>query len=447
MVKNYVSHETESVKVMNERHLIELIKTISKENFENCVSLLSDLISCKSYSGQEKDCADLLLKFCADNEISAGRDSRGSVIAVSLPSGELDRNENSKEAIKKYLKKCKADGVKILAYNAHMDVVHAENTAGWESPPFEAVRKNGRIYGRGTCDMKGALASMAISLKMIRDLQKEETAANKVVVGCFCTEEEAGEGLGFRDLCEEFEFKPDMVLLGEPSQMQIARGQRGKLEFFVDTEGKAVHTSVPETGKSALYKMARALLVIEQLELEEREKGLAPEKMLKRNTLVATNIQSWPDSTSFVPNRARIQVTVRTALNCTMQDIKSRLQQSPDWPADAKFIPLVYLDESYTGKPSEWTCDHPAWETGSDHSFFKTLKKVYFKVLNAEPADKIWPFSTDGVYSAGMEKIPTLGLGPGREDVAHIVNEWVSEKEIQQALIVYTALPFDSELI
>lgn len=446
--KKYVSHETESVKIMNERHLIELIKTTSEENFENCVSLLSDLISCKSYSGQEKDCADLLLQFCADNGIAASRDSRGSVIAVGLPSSDLDRNENSKVTIKKYLKKCKADGVKILAYNAHMDVVHAENTSGWESPPFEAVRRNSRIYGRGTCDMKGALASMAVSLKLIKNLRTNEHSTNQIVVGCFCTEEEAGEGLGFRDLCEEFEFKPDMVLLGEPSQMQIARGQRGKLEFFVDTEGKAVHTSVPETGESALYKMARVLIAIENLELEERKKhGLAPQKMLKRNTLVATNIQSWPDSTSFVPNRVRTQVTVRTALNCTMKDIKARLQKSPEWPVDAEFVPLVYLDKSYTGKPSEWTCDHPAWETNSDHSFFKTLKKVYIKTLEAEPADKIWPFSTDGVYSAGMEKIPTLGLGPGREDCAHIVNEWVSEEQILQALMVYTALPFADKII
>ncbi|MGM0601141.1 MAG: M20/M25/M40 family metallo-hydrolase [Candidatus Rifleibacteriota bacterium] len=432
---------------MNERQLIELIKKNSEENFENCIQLLTGLISCKSYSGQEKDCADLLLKFCRENEIAACRDSRGSIIAVNIPSDNIDKNEDSKEAIKKYLKECKNSGCQILAYNAHMDVVPAENTTGWESPPFEAVRKKGRIYGRGTCDMKGALASMAVSLRMVKDLQSE-LSGSRVVVGCFCTEEEAGEGLGFRDLCEEFEFRPDMVLLGEPSQMQIARGQRGKLEFFVDTRGKAVHTSVPETGESALYKMAKALLVIERLELEEREKhGLAPEKMLKRSTLVATNIQSWPDSTSFVPNKVRIQVTVRTALDCSMKDIKGRLQKSPDWPADAEFIPLVYLDKSYTGKSSEWTCDHPAWETSADHKFFQTLKEVYYKTLKVEPVDKIWPFSTDGVYSAGMAKIPTLGLGPGREDCAHIVNEWVSQEQILQALIVYTALPFAEKII
>jgi putative selenium metabolism hydrolase len=422
------------------------VKAVCEKEYEHCFELLSRLIACKSYSGQEEECAEVLMTYFSTRNIPAMKDERGSVLAVSLPAELVyedfpDDLSQRKAWFKGLLNLCNDRSIKTLAYNAHMDVVPAEDTENWSKPPFKATRRDGRVYGRGTCDMKGALAAMATSLTLMRDLDKD-LSRNQLVIGCFCTEEEAGEGLAFKELCEEFRFRPDMVILGEPSQMQIARGQRGKLEFNVETRGCCAHTSVPEAGDNAAYKIARVLLAIENLEEQERFKfGLSESNTLKRNTLVATSVKTWPPSKSFVPDRALVHVTARTALGCSFTDLKQRLESSEDWP-DAKIVPIFYRGKSYTGKNSEWPSDHPAWETEVDHNFFQKLKIAFSDLFCSEPKDKIWPFSTDGVYSAGMAGIPTLGIGPGMEKCAHIVDEWVSEQELQNALALYTYLGF-----
>ncbi|GAB4281194.1 MAG: YgeY family selenium metabolism-linked hydrolase [Candidatus Rifleibacteriota bacterium] len=428
------------------RDIQDMVVKICEKEYEHCFQLLDRLIACKSYSGQEQECAEVLLTFFKNRKIPAMVDERGSVLALSVPAG-LDYQafpENSsgyKAWLQGLFSFCNDRNIKTLAYNAHMDVVEAENESDWSSHPFRAIRRDGKIYGRGSCDMKGALAAMATSLWLMSKLDSG-FARETLVMGCFCTEEEAGEGLAFKELCEEFGLRPDAVLLGEPSQMQIAVGQRGKLEFWVDTSGKAVHTSVPETGDNAAYKMARALLAIENLEEEERFRhGLSAENVLKRNTIVATSIKSWPESRSFVPERARIHVTARTALGTTFENIKSRLEADEGWP-EAEIIPVFYRGQSYTGKKSDWPSDHPAWHTEKEHDFFKALERVCQDILKREVKSKIWPFSTDGVYSAGMAGIATLGLGPGREDCAHIIDEWITEAELLEALKVYTCLGF-----
>jgi putative selenium metabolism hydrolase len=414
--------------------------------YEACVKLLADLIACRSYSGHEKECADSLLNWCDCQKIPACRDERGSVISAVVPGSLMmpcfkEAAPDRKKWFHELFEKAQSKKLPILAYNAHMDVVEAEDAENWHTPPFTADRRDGRIYGRGTCDMKGALAAMAVSLKIAR-LFENDLPQKFLLVGCFVTEEEAGEGLAFKELCEEFNLRPNLVLLGEPSQMQIARGQRGKLEFYVETRGRNAHTSVPEVGDNAAYKMAKVLLTIEALDATERQRhGLAPEQMLKRNTLVATSIQSWPASRSFVPDRAQTHVTARTALDCDLQKLRTRLESSENWP-EAEIFPIIYRGESYTGRKSNWPSDHPAWETPVDSDFFQTLQNLYLQVLKREAQHKIWPFSTDGVYSAGMEKIPTLGLGPGLESCAHIVDEWVSEEQLLEALQIYSCLPF-----
>ncbi|HNW34827.1 MAG TPA: M20/M25/M40 family metallo-hydrolase, partial [Candidatus Ozemobacteraceae bacterium] len=85
---------------------------------------------------------------------------------------------------------------------------------------------------------------------------------------------------------------------------------------------------------------------------------------------------------------------------------------------------------------------HPAWETAQSHPFVALLRTAAEAIRGTVPIDKIWPFSTDGVLSAGEEEIPTLGYGPGREDACHIVDEWVSEVDLGDALAVYSLLPF-----
>lgn len=431
----------EGLKLIELQDLAEKVKETCSNEYEHCVALLSRLIACKSFSGNEKECADVLMTFFKNRNIPCFRDGRGSVLAVSIPGATYDGSDIY-EWLRGELNRARDCGMKILAYNAHMDVVSADDPESWTDDPFKAVRRDNRIYGRGTCDMKGALAAMAMSMAL-NNLLDGSFSREYAVLGCFCTEEEAGEGLAFKELCEEFRLRPDCVILGEPSKMQIARGQRGKLECLIETRGNCAHTSVPETGDNAAYKMARALLAIENLDAEERFRyGTDSENILKRTTVVATSVESWPKSKSFVPDRSVTHVTARLSLGETLATLKKKLLADENWPSDATVIPVVYRGNSYTGRVTEWESEHSAWETEKGHPFFEKLKSACDTVFDDPVIDKIWPFSTDGVYSAGMAGIPTLGIGPGHEEMAHKVDEWVSEAELKMALQIYTLLPF-----
>ena len=426
--------------------LVEKTNEICEEYYERTVELLSRVIACKSYSGHEGDCADLLKEFFKKNEIPVFVDSRGSLLAVSTPFSEYTNTEdNAKQWVTKAIEDASNNNAKILIYNAHMDVVSADNSEEWTDDPFKAVRREGKIFGRGTCDMKGALAAMAYSLVLTKALDK--VFKRKVVLlGCFVTEEEVSEGMAFKDIFEEFGLKADMVLLGEPSKMQISRGQRGKLEMCVETTGVCSHTSVPETAVSAVYKLADVLKSVEKYELDERAKyGLEAENTLKRTTLAVASIESWPKNRSFVPDRAAAYVTGRLALGQSMKSICDTLEKNYNWPEGTKCTQFVYRGESYKGKKSEWVSEHQGWETKKDSAFFKLISGAFKAMTGKEPINKIWPFSTDGVYSASRAGIPTLGLGPGYEEMAHKIDEWVKEDDFKLALKLYTLIPFYGE--
>jgi len=427
----------------------ELANAVKKEAaglFPECLKLLGDSIAVESYTGRERGQADLLLAYFDSCGIPACRLPRGGVLALVVPpdmkpdmgtlgdSARLDR-------IRKTIETAKAAGMPVMAYDGHMDVVEAGDLAAWSVPPFAMTRRDGKLFGRGTCDMKGAVAAMAVSLVLSARLSAV-FPLRQAVVGCFVTEEEGAEGLALAEIIRDLGIRPDWVLLGEPSQLEIARGQRGKMQFVIRARGRRAHTSVPEVGDNAAYKLARAAIEVGALDREEYARvGPSPERVLERSTLVVTTLRTEPFTTSSVPEGAAADVTVRLAAGQTWDTIVSRLKGRPGWP-DVGIEPVVYRGPSYTGKIADWPSVHLAWETPREHRFTKLLGAAAASVRGAVPPDKIWPFSTDGVLSAGEEHIPTLGYGPGREDACHIVDEWVSEADVADALAVYGLLPF-----
>ena len=428
---------------MNKK-IIDEINSLCDEYYEKTIDFLSEIIACKSYSGHEQDCANLLIDFFNRNNIPVFSDSRGSVLAISTPFKKDKHIENNKakEWIKETIKEAKNNNAKILVYDAHMDVVTADNTEDWTNNPFEAIRRDGKIYGRVTCDMKGALAAMAYAMLVTKELDKY-FERKVILLGCFVTEEEVGEGLALKDLFEEFDLKADMVLLGEPSKMDISRGQRGKLEMCIETTGVCSHTSVPETAVSAVYKLANVLKAVEKYELDERAKyGLEAENTLKRTTLAVASIESWPKNRSFVPDRAAAYVTGRLALGQSMKTVCESLKGYENWPDGTNCTHFVYRGNSYKGKKSEWVSEHSGWETKKDTEFFNIVSTAYKALTGKEPVNKIWPFSTDGVYSASRAGITTLGLGPGYEEMAHKIDEWVKEEDFKLAFKIYSLIPF-----
>jgi putative selenium metabolism hydrolase len=392
-----------------------------------------------SFSRQEREVADLILDFFKERGIAAVRFGRGSVLAYVPASGEPPSLNEA--GIRAAVARDRAQGHRILAFNAHMDVVEAGDLNRWSTPPFSPEIRDGRLYARGATDMKGALAAMVWALALVQSLKKQQVPCTGLM-GSFVPEEEAGEGLAFGEIVGDAGLRPDAVLLGEPSKMQIARGQRGKLECVLSARGRRAHTSVPEVGDNAAYKLCHAALAIDALNRAEFARcGGDPERMLERNTLVLTSMQTIPQAKSSVPEYAEATMTVRLARGANFETIRERLAASPQWP-EITLERCCYRGTSYAGVPAEWPSEHPAWEVEPGHPFLDAMKTWYVQVLGRAPQTFIWPFSTDGVVSCGRLGIPTLGIGPGEEESAHIIDESVSLEELRQALTLYASLAY-----
>jgi putative selenium metabolism hydrolase len=320
----------------------------------------------------------------------------------------------------------------VLVFNGHMDQVGAGDLATWRRDPFGASLEDGIVYGRGACDMKGSLAALVYGAKLLRDshLLRRGTL---YVVGV--VQEETCEGLGMRLLIEEEGLKPDFVVLGEPSNLAVALGQRGRVEMRVTTRGRASHGSAPEWGDNAIYKMARIALGVDAL-----NKTLADDPILGRGSVSLTMI-SGGDDHIVVPEICTASLDRRLSRGeneCVAVEEIAGIARAAGVLAEVEV--LNYRSQSYTGLSCEARLVFPSWATRRDHPLAEAAFAAAGSVLGHPPESVIWRFSTDGAYTAGVAGIPTIGYGPGEERHAHTVEDQIRVADVVTATHVYARL-------
>lgn len=320
----------------------------------------------------------------------------------------------------------------VLVFNGHMDHVAAGDAAAWAHDPFGASLEDGVVYGRGACDMKGPLAALVYGAKLLRDAQlpREGTL---YVVGV--VQEETCEGMGMRLLMEEEGLRPDFVVLGEPSNLAIALGQRGRMEMRVTTRGRASHGSAPELGDNAIYKMARVALGVEAL-----NGTLAGDRVLGKGSVSLTMISGGNDH-NVVPEVCSASLDRRlTRGEDEGTAVREIANIGKEAGALAEVEVLNYRSQSYTGLACEARQVFPAWNTSPDHPLARAAFSAAMAVLGRPPESLIWRFSTDGAYTAGVAGIPTIGFGPGEERYAHTVKDQIRVADVVAAAQVYARL-------
>jgi putative selenium metabolism hydrolase len=237
-------------------------------------------------------------------------------------------------------------------------------------------------------------------------------------------------------LIEQEGIHPDMVVLGEPTDLQIARGQRGRLGILVSTRGKSAHGSAPEKGVNAINAAARTIF---EAELLSSRFGQDP--FLGKGTLAVTHIESRSSSLNAIPDWCRFYVDRRLTLGETEAKAIAEIQGII---ARERIDAEVRLNEvvarSYTGYECRLKESYPAWVTPEEHSLVRALNQTIRQVLGYRPTIGKWQFSTDGVYTMGVAGIPTVGFGPGPEGLAHTVNEHVPISHLASAAQVFAQL-------
>ena len=162
-----------------------------------------------------------------------------------------------------------ADGGPLIMFEAHQDTVPVD---GMTIPPWTPTVRDGRIYGRGSCDIKGGMTAM---LGAIERLIRERPARMPTIVMACSVNEEHGYS-GAKELCDlwqtpgdVFPRAPDAAVIAEPTQLQVVVAHKGTLRWRCRTHGKAVHSSQPQLGDNAIYRMGPVLAALDRYQREQ----------------------------------------------------------------------------------------------------------------------------------------------------------------------------------
>jgi acetylornithine deacetylase len=306
--------------------------------------------------------------------------------------------------------RCDVPGAaRTLLLEAHQDTVPTDRMT---IEPFGARVKNGRLYGRGACDVKGGMAAMLTAFARIVG-NKPRGAANVIMA---CTVDEEFTCLGVRELVRRG-LRADMAVVAEPTRLQIVNAHKGAVRWSLTATGRSCHSSAPEQGINAIYRMAGLLVAIEQY--AEWLRTSPSDVRLGPPTLSVGRIDGGI-SVNTVPDSCRIEIDRRLLPG---EDPSAALEQF-----------IAYLKKGTNGVPFEcsqaWSA-MPALSAEGSSELVARLGRAIDEVLGSHEVTAV-PYGTDAstIANAG---VPTVVFGPGDIARAHTPDEWISIDEVERA--------------
>ena len=313
-----------------------------------------------------------------------------------------------------------------LLMDAHVDTVGIAPGAPWRHDPFAAVIEDGRMFGRGTSDMKGALAAMVHAAGSL----DRSRLAGRVAVSASVLEE-VMEGVALATVMEEVQ--PDFVVIGESTELNLNHGGRGRAEIHLEAVGQPAHSSTPELGVNAVHVMIRAIQELEALPLPQ-------DPLLGPAILALTDIISEPyPGHSVIPSRCRVTYDRRLLAGETMAGVLGAIQDLPAFQERVTATIAQGEHRAYTGAVLQGPKFFPAWKLPADHPFVQAAL-TGLRGAGLDPKLGAYRFCTNAAYSAGVAQVPTVGFGPSPEGRAHIVDEYIELEELHRAAQGYAGL-------
>ena len=316
-------------------------------------------------------------------------------------------------------------GGKIVMLEAHQDTVPVD---GMIIPPWTPTRRDGRVYGRGSCDIKGGMASMLWAFSRLAEERPNDMPT--VIMACSVNEEH-GFG-GAQDMVRLWDAvhastsliprTPDEVIVAEPTMLNVVVAHKGAVRWRCRTNGRAAHSSQPHLGENAVYHMARVLPVLEKYAREVV--GTLSDHPLVGPPTLNVGLIAGGVSVNTVPDRCSI-------------DIDRRVLPGED-PHAARQHVIDYLQANV---PPGTPVDHEApflAGSGLPDTINRALaQKLAGVTKNFGGGELIGvPFGTDAPAFAGAGA-PTVVCGPGSIAQAHTSDEWIAIDQLEAAAEVY----------
>ena len=309
-----------------------------------------------------------------------------------------------------------------LMFCGHIDTV---GVAGMKAP-FDPAERNGKIYGRGSQDMKSGVAAMIDAARVIAE--SGGLAAGKIVIACVVDEEHAS--IGADALVTKW--RADAAVVTEPTDLQVAIAHKGFEWVEIETEGVAAHGSRPREGRDAIRLMGRVLHGLDTLDKSLQSR--APHALLGTASLHASLIEGGRELSSY-PDRCHLQMERRTipgeapgAAGREVDELLTRLRKDdPDFKAASK---MMFARSPY--------------EIAANHELPKTMLRALERIERLEPLEPTligMSFWTDAAI-LGDAGIPSILYGPTGAGL-HSVEEWVDAKSVTTCRDALVALARD----
>jgi putative selenium metabolism hydrolase len=386
------------------------------------ITFTQSLIRCPSPPGEEGAVVDVILaEMRALGFDGFWRDDVGNAVGVILGTGPGP----------------------TLLLDSHCDTVGIAPGVPWRHDPFGAEIEDGYIYGRGSADMKGALAAMIHAAAGV----DRSRLRGRVVVTATVMEENL-EGAALKAVMDAV--PPAFVVIGEASELRLVRGGRGRAEIHLETIGRPAHSSTPHLGRNAVLAMLPVIQALARLPVPE-------DPFLGPGILALTDIISDPyPAYSVIPSRCRVTYDRRLLAGETEADVmaafaienlrsladptsgtaRENLRGLPDLEGlnDVELRAAIAQGEhtTYTGAVLRGPKFLPAWLLAETDPFVRAALRG-LRAAGLDPAFGAYRFCTNAAYSAGTAGVPTVGFGPGREQDAHVIDERLSIEELLAA--------------
>ncbi|MGB4255002.1 MAG: M20 family metallopeptidase, partial [Rectinema sp.] len=315
-----------------------------------------------------------------------------------------------------------------LMIEGHMDVVSEGDKAAWKYDPFGAEIVDGRIYGRGSCDMK---AGDAIALLIAKSFRRtDQPWIGKLRLGIVCDEE--GMMIGIKHLINTgYADDVDACLIPEPEENNLCISMKGAIRAIVRVKGKMAHGAMPLAGINPNTRLARIILAFEEYEKQEKIRcGVDP--YLGLPSITFTVIQSPPAGSpaqlNVMPAEAIAYVDIRTTPAQNHDAVKTKLQSildelsgsDPDFKAELEFIE-----------------DRPVVSISKDEPIAAVSAQAYKDVTGKDPIWNGVPGATDGTFLSAWKNIPCIVNGPGPRHIPHQIDEYVEIDEAYECAKIY----------
>lgn len=400
------------------------------KNRGHAVKLLQKLIQERSVQGKESSAQAVVIETCRE---------LGLEIDIWEPDAKKMSSHKNFVSVREHFEDSPnvvavwkgTGGGRSIILNGHIDVVPEGDLLQWECDPYAGKVMDGKVYGRGSTDMKGGNVSLLLAINALKSTGVK--LKGDVIFQSVIEEESGGAGTLAAILRG---YTADAVLIPEPTNMKIFPKQQGSMWFRLKVKGRSAHGGTRYEGVSAIEKSVFVINKIRELETHRNHRVSDP---LYKGIPIPLPINlgkieggSWPSS---VPDLVVLEGRIGVGPEEKLEDVKKELASWLGTFSEA--------DPWFESHPVQLEWFGAQWVPGSvevDHPFVKMIENAYTEVVQKPAILEASPWGTDGGLFTQLSGTPTVVFGPGTTEVAHYPNEYISIDQMMKAAEIFVIL-------